>query len=236
MAFVIDAFARRIVGWRGTTDCVLDALEQALHARCTKGELTHHSDRGSQYVAMCYIQRLKGAGIAPSVGSTGDPYDNGLAETRNGLYKVEVIHRRTWLSLKQVELATLRAGTLVQLQAFAGIAWISNTGASRKSILSTTLGSGYRGLTQTKHSPIFPERFKRRRSTQLAHIFPAFMFPCVAFLTRLAIAHRIRKSHSEALHVKGKSTWLLSLEIVRQGIHRIRPHEEDLWRYWFRVT
>ena len=87
------------------TDCVLAALEQALHARCPKGGLTHHSDRGSQYVAMRYTQRLKDAGIAPSVG--GDSYDNALAETINGLYKAEVIHRRAWPSLKQVELATL---------------------------------------------------------------------------------------------------------------------------------
>ena len=111
VAFVIDAFARRIVGWpvaaQARTDCVLDALEQALHARCPQGGLTHHSDRGVQYVSMCYTQRLKDAGIAPSVGSTGDSYDNALAETINGLYKAEVIHRRAWPSLKQVELATL---------------------------------------------------------------------------------------------------------------------------------
>ena len=111
VAFVIDVFARRIVGWRVSarahTDFVLDALEQALHARCPKGGLTHHSDRGSQYVSLLYTQRLKDAGIAPSVGSTGDSYDNALAETINGLYKAEVIHRRAWPSLKQVELATL---------------------------------------------------------------------------------------------------------------------------------
>ena len=111
VAFVIDVFARRIVGWRVSarahTDFVRDALEQALHARCPKGGLTHHSDRGSQYVSLLYTQRLKDAGIAPSVGSTGDSYDNALAETINGLYKAEVIHRRAWPSLKQVELATL---------------------------------------------------------------------------------------------------------------------------------
>ena len=112
MAFVIDVFARRIVGWRvsahARTDFVLDALEQAIHARCPeKEELIHHSDLGSQYLSMCYTQRLKEAGIAPLVGSRGDSYDNALAETINGLYKAEVIHRRAWRSLKQVELATL---------------------------------------------------------------------------------------------------------------------------------
>ena len=111
VAFVIDVFARRIVGWRvaaqAGTDFVLDALEQAIHARCPQGGLTHHSDRGVQYLSMRYTQRLKEAGIAPSVGSTGDSYDNALAETINGLYKAEVIHRRAWPSLKQVELSTL---------------------------------------------------------------------------------------------------------------------------------
>ena len=100
VAFVIDVFARRIVGWRVSssmrTDFVLDALEQALYARHPERQdaLIHHSDRGSQYVSICYSERLAEAGIEPSVGSKGDSYDNALAETINGLYKAELIHRR----------------------------------------------------------------------------------------------------------------------------------------------
>ncbi len=114
VAFVIDVFARRIVGWRVsrsmTTDFVLDALEQALHARRfdRSGDLIHHSDRGSQYVSISYTERLAEAGIEPSVGSKGDSYDNALAETINGLYKTEVIHRQSWKSREAVEMATLR--------------------------------------------------------------------------------------------------------------------------------
>ncbi len=114
VAFVVDVFARHIVGWRVsrtmTTDFVLDALEQALYARQPTREqaLIHHSDRGSQYVSIRYTERLAEAGIEPSVGSTGDSYDNALAETINGLYKAELIHRRgPWKSANAVELATL---------------------------------------------------------------------------------------------------------------------------------
>lgn len=114
VAFVIDVFARRIVGWRVsssmTTDFVLDALEQALYARQpdNDGTLIHHSDRGSQYVSIRYSERLAEAGIEPSVGSRGDSYDNALAETINGLYKAELIHRRApWKTRESVELATL---------------------------------------------------------------------------------------------------------------------------------
>ncbi|WP_407651169.1 MULTISPECIES: IS3 family transposase [Burkholderiales] len=114
VAFVIDVFARRIVGWRVSssmhTDFVLDALEQALYDRQPQqtGGLVHHSDRGSQYVSIRYTERLAEAGIEPSVGSRGDSYDNALAETINGLYKAEVIHRRgPWKTKASVELATL---------------------------------------------------------------------------------------------------------------------------------
>lgn len=114
VAFVIDVFARRIVGWRLSssmrTDFVLDALEQALYARQPSSEdaLIHHSDRGSQYVSIRYSERLSEAGIEPSVGSKGDSYDNALAETINGLYKAEMIHRRApWKTKESVELATL---------------------------------------------------------------------------------------------------------------------------------
>ena len=114
VAFVIDAYARRIVGWRASRSpqagFVLDALEQALHARrpFTRGGLVHHSDRGSQYLSIKYTERLAEAGIEPSVGSVGDSYDNALAETINGLFKTEVIHRRgPWRNLDAVEFATL---------------------------------------------------------------------------------------------------------------------------------
>ena len=114
VAFVIDVFARRIVGWRVSrsmhTDFVLDALEQALYARQPERDssLIHHSDRGSQYVSIRYSERLAEAGVEPSVGSKGDSYDNALAETINGLYKAELIHRRApWKTLEAVELATL---------------------------------------------------------------------------------------------------------------------------------
>jgi transposase InsO family protein len=113
VAFVIDVFARRIVGWRVSRTAhagfVLDALEQALHdRRPARGGLTHHSDKGSQYVSIRYTERLLGAGIEPSVGSVGDSYDNALAETVIGLFKTEVIRRRgPWRNLEAVELATL---------------------------------------------------------------------------------------------------------------------------------
>jgi transposase InsO family protein len=114
VAFIIDAYARRIVGWRASRTAhagfVLDALEQALHDRrpLHRGGLVHHSDRGSQYVSINYTERLVDAGIEPSVGSVGDSYDNALAETINGLYKAEVIHRRgPWRNFEAVEFATL---------------------------------------------------------------------------------------------------------------------------------
>jgi transposase InsO family protein len=114
VAFVIDAYARRIVGWRASRTAhagfVLDALEQALHDRrpMHRGGLVHHSDRGSQYVSIKYTERLAEAGVEPSVGSVGDSYDNALAETINGLYKAEVIHRcGPWRSFEAVEFATL---------------------------------------------------------------------------------------------------------------------------------
>ena len=115
VAFVIDAYARRIVGWKVSTaptaSFVLDALEQAIHARkpSANDALIHHSDRGVQYLAMNYTQRLAEAKLVPSVGSVGDSYDNALAETINGLYKAEVIWRqRSWPSASAVEMATLR--------------------------------------------------------------------------------------------------------------------------------
>ncbi len=114
VAFVVDVFARRIVGWRVSssmrTDFVLDALEQALYARQPERDrsLVIHSDRGSQYVSIRYSERLAEAGVEPSVGSKGDSYDNALAETINGLYKAELVHRRApWKTKESLELATL---------------------------------------------------------------------------------------------------------------------------------
>ena len=112
VAFVVDVFARRIVGWRVAntmrTDLVLDALEQALWSRTGTQGLVHHSDRGSQYLSIRYTERLAEAGVESSVGSVGDSYDNALAETINGLYKTEVIRRRgPWRHIDDVEYATL---------------------------------------------------------------------------------------------------------------------------------
>ncbi|WXN94961.1 IS3 family transposase (plasmid) [Escherichia coli] len=110
VAFIIDVFAGYIVGWQVSssmeTTFVLDALEQALWARRPSGTI-HHSDKGSQYVSLAYTQRLKEAGLLASTGSTGDSYDNAMAESINGLYKAEVIHRKNWKNRAEVELATL---------------------------------------------------------------------------------------------------------------------------------
>ncbi|ELA4881965.1 IS3-like element IS1203 family transposase, partial [Escherichia coli] len=110
VAFIIDVFAGYIVGWRVSssmeTTFVLDALEQALWARRPSGTI-HHSDKGSQYVSLAYTERLKEAGLLASTGSTGDSYDNAMAESINGLYKAEVIHRKIWKNRAEVELATL---------------------------------------------------------------------------------------------------------------------------------
>jgi len=112
VAFVIDVFARRIVGWRVATtlrtEIALDALEQALHARPDRAGLIHHSDRGGQYLSIRYTERLADAGVEPSVGSVGDSYDNALAESVIGLYKTEVIRRQgPWRHVEAVEFATL---------------------------------------------------------------------------------------------------------------------------------
>jgi transposase InsO family protein len=112
-AFIIDVFSRAIVGWkvstRMNTDMVLDALEQALHDRGMPEDVIHHSDRGAQYLSIRYTNRLATANLRASVGTTGDSYDNALAETVNGLYKTEVIEylKSGWSGLADVELATL---------------------------------------------------------------------------------------------------------------------------------
>lgn len=110
VAFIIDVFAGVIVGWRVSssmeTTLVLDALEQALWARRPSGTI-HHSDKGSQYVSLAYTQRLQEADLLASTGNTGDSYDNAMAESINGQYKAEVIHRQSWKNRQEVELATL---------------------------------------------------------------------------------------------------------------------------------
>ena len=111
-AFVVDVFSRRIVGWRTAsslrTDLALDALEMAIYARGHElPGLIHHSDRGVQYLAIRYTERLAEAGVVNSVGSKGDSYDNALAESVNSLYKAELIRRRrSWRTVEEVELAT----------------------------------------------------------------------------------------------------------------------------------
>jgi putative transposase len=113
VAFIVDVFSRYVVGWQASrslrTDLALDALEMALWAR--RGErldgLNHHSDRGVQYVAIRYTERLEAADVTTSVGSRGDSYDNALAESFNGIYKAELIHRRAWTGLNDVEYETL---------------------------------------------------------------------------------------------------------------------------------
>jgi putative transposase len=116
VAFVVDAYARRILGWRAgttmTTKLVLDALEQAIWTRSRDGHadltgLVHHHDHGSQYTSLALGERLADSGIRPSVGAVGSSYDNALAETINGLYKTELIKRRSsWRNVDHVEIAT----------------------------------------------------------------------------------------------------------------------------------
>ena len=129
VAFIIDVFARMIVGWRAarsmSADLTLDALEQALWARQVSGNLIHHGDHGSQYIAIRYSERLLEAGILPSTGSVGDAYDNALAETVNGLFKAEVIRRRgPWKDLEVVEYATLE-----------WVDWFNNGGSLNRSAM-----------------------------------------------------------------------------------------------------
>ena len=163
VAFVIDAYARRIVGWRVSRSAhagfVLDALEQAIHNRKpVSGGLVHHSDRGVQYLSIKYTERLAQAGLVPSVGSVGDSYDNALAETINGLYKAEVIHRcGPWRMLEAVEYATLE-----------WVDWFNNRrslepiGHVPPAEAEAHLRSDQENsrLTHTKQPPKKPERFK----------------------------------------------------------------------------
>ena len=167
VAFVIDAYARRIVGWRVSRTAhasfVLDALEQALHDRrpVHRGGLVHHSDRGSQYVSIKYTERLAEAGVEPSVGSVGDSYDNALAETINGLYKAEVIHRRgPWRSFEAVEFATLEWVDWFNNRRLLGAHRQHPAGRSRGALLCHAGRASHGRVTQTKRPPENPGRFK----------------------------------------------------------------------------
>ena len=170
VAFVIDVFARLIVGWRATTSLTagiaLDALEQALHERRLNSEdtLVHHSDRGVQYVSTRYTERLAEAGIEPSVGSRGDSYDNALAESIIGLYKTEVIRRRgPWRGPEDVEFATLEwvhwYNTQRLLEPIGNVSPVEY----EMNYYRSQEGSLRDGETQLKQSPENPERFKQRK-------------------------------------------------------------------------
>jgi putative transposase len=164
VAFVIDVYARYIVGWRVSRTAhagfVLDALEQAIHERRpNRGGLVHHSDRGSQYLSIKYTERLAEAGIEPSVGSVGDSYDNALAETINGLYKAEVIHRRVAI-LRSRRIRDIGMGRLVQQQAAARTHRERTASRSRKAILRDAERNSRRRITQTKRPPAIPGRFR----------------------------------------------------------------------------
>jgi len=158
VAFVIDAYARRIVGWRASRTAhagfVLDALEQALHDRrpVHRGGLVHHSDRGSQYVSIKYTERLPEAGVEPSVGSVGDSYDNALAETIGGLHKAEVIHRGP-------RVRDPGMGRLAQQPQAPGTHRQHTAGRSRATLLRHAGTTGHGGITQTKGPPANPGRF-----------------------------------------------------------------------------
>ena len=170
VAFVIDTYARRIVGWRASRTAhasfVLDALEQALHDRrpTHRGGLIHHSDRGSQYVSIKYAERLAKAGIEPSVGSVGDSYDNALAETINGLYKAEVIHRpRAVAILRSGGIRDPRMDRLVQPSPAAGTHRQHPACRSRRSISCCRGQHRYGSVTHNPTPPANPGRFSRWR-------------------------------------------------------------------------
>ena len=164
VAFVIDVFSRRIVGWRATdslrSDLALDAFEQALYDRETDAGLVHHSDRGVQYLSIRYTERLAEAGIEPSVGSRGDSYDNGLAESVIGLFKTELIRQAgPWRGLDDVEYATLEWVAWFNTQRLLEPLGVSAPGRIRGAVSPGRSGSGHRGRTHVTESPEKPGRF-----------------------------------------------------------------------------
>ena len=179
VAFVIDVFARLIVGWRATTSLTagiaLDALEQALHERRLNPEdpLVHHSDRGVQYVSIRYTERLAEAGIEPSVGSRGDSYDNALAESIIGLYKTEVTRRRgplAWSRGRRVRHP--RVGALVQHATTLGADRKCRPRRVRDELLSVAGRLARDGGTQLKQSPENPGRFSLQLEVVPVHLVP----------------------------------------------------------------
>ena len=177
VAFVIDVFARRIVGWRVSRTAhagfALDALELALHDRrpgIGSGRV-HHSDRGSQYVSLRYTGRLAEAGLEPSVGSVGDSYDNALAETINGLYKAEVIWQTgPWKSPDTIEFATLDWVDWFNHRRLARADRQYSAGRSRGQLLCSPEGKRYRCMTQTKQPPGLTARFTVRVGVGLGEL------------------------------------------------------------------
>ena len=165
----LSVFARYIVGWKvsrsARTDFALDALEQALAARASRSAWSrsiHHSDRGVQYVSIRYTERLAEAGIEPLVGSVGDSDDNALAETINGLYKAEVIHRQSWQGLEMVEWATLTwVDWFNQRRLPEPIGYIPPAEAEA-AYLSPTHRVRHGGVTHSNQPPEFPGRFTVR--------------------------------------------------------------------------
>jgi putative transposase len=169
VAFVIDVFARRIVGWRVAssmrTDLVLDALEQTLWSRAATEDLVHHSDRGSQYLSIRYSERLAEAGVESSVRSVGDSYDNALAKTIIGLFKTEVIRRRGAVAYPRCcRVRHAGMGRLVQSPPAAGADRQHPSGGVGTGVLSATGRVSHGGLTQINESPEFPGRFISRLS------------------------------------------------------------------------
>lgn len=146
---------------------MLDALEQALHARQAQGGLIHHSDHGSQYLSIRYTERLAEAGVEASVGSIGDSYDNALSETVISLFKTEVIHARgPWRSLDAVEYMTLEWVDWFNHRRLLEPLGHVPPAEFERSVLSTTTESGYGGLTQTRSPPGIPGRFKHPRDSE----------------------------------------------------------------------
>ncbi len=166
VAFIIDVFAGCIVGWRVSssmeTTFVLDALEQALWARRPSGTV-HHSDKGSQYVSLAYTERLKEAKLLASTGSTGDSYDNAMAESINGLYKAEVIHRKSWKNRAEVELATLTWVDWYNNRRLLGRLGHIPPAEAEKAYYASIRNDDSGSLSsQIKHSPGKPGRFMPR--------------------------------------------------------------------------
>lgn len=166
MAFVIDTFARRFVGWRASrgvhASFVHDAFDQAVHDRrpTRSGGLIHHSDRGSQYVSIKYTERLAEAGIEPSVGSVGDSHDNALAETIKGLYKAEVIHRRgPWRSFEAVEYATLESVDWFNHRRLLEPIGNIPPGEAEAQYYAAITAMDLASVTQTNQPPANPARF-----------------------------------------------------------------------------